>query len=202
MLHHPEPSTPLASWKDISHVPSCAASRWYVLRSSENNALTVAQQLSSIDIHAFTPLEYRASLIGENKVWHQVPSQPNLLFVFASYDTLRSLMGHPEFESLHFVYDTEDATKPITPSADEVDNLIRIIQASVPQSYSVSDKEIHYRPGGLVQVTDGPFKGIIGRVARIHTQTRVVVSIPGVISYATTYIPSAFMKRMTAMNDF
>lgn len=201
MSYHPEPSTLLASWKDTSLVTSCEASRWYVLRSSENNAVTVAQQLSSFGIQAFTPLEYRASLIGESKVWHQVPSQPDLLFVFATYDTLRSLMGQPEFESLHFVCDTVDATKPLTPSPDEVDNLIRIIQASVPQSYSVSDNEIHYRPGGLVQVTDGPFKGIIGRVARIHTQTRVVVSIPGVISYATTYIPAAFIKRLATSDE-
>ena len=37
---------------------------------------------------------------------------------------------------------------------------------------------------------------IVGRVARIHTQTRVVVSIPGVISYATTYIPKHQMEQV------
>ena len=85
---------------------------------------------------------------------------------------------------------------PITVPDDSMDNFIRLVNVGLPQSYSVTDAEIHYRPGGPVRITDGPFKGIVGRVARIHTQTRVVVSIPGIISFATTYIPKHQMEAI------
>ena len=63
------------------------------------------------------------------------------------------------------------------------------------QSYSATEEEIHYPPGGSVRVTEGSFRDIVGRVARIHTQIHVVDSIPGVIFYATTYIPKLQMEE-------
>ena len=164
---------------------------WYVLRCPDNNALSMAKQFTDKGLQAFTPLEYRATTIGEEKLWQQVPSRPDLLFVCATYDDIHNIIIERKIDKLQFVYDNSiaDYPTPLTIPHEAMKNLIRIVECSIPQSYSVTDEEIHYRPGGMVQVIDGPFKGIIGRVARIHTQTRVVVSIPGIISYATTYVP-------------
>lgn len=53
----------------------------------------------------------------------------------------------------------------------------------------------------LVRVTDGPFEGIIGRVARIARQKRVVIYIKGLQSGLTTaYIPPHFLEK-TENND-
>ena len=164
---------------------------WYVLRCPDNNALSMAQQFTDRGLQAFTPLEYCATNIGEEKLWQQVPSRPDLLFVCATYDDIHNIIIEKKLGKLQFAYDNsaKNTSTPLTIPHAAMNNLIRIVECSIPQSYSVTDDEIHYRPGGMVQVTDGPFKGIIGRVARIHTQTRVVVSIPGIISYATTYVP-------------
>ena len=166
-------------------------SRWYVLRCPDNNALSMAKQFTDKGLQAFTPLEYRATTAGEEKLWQQVPSRPDLLFVCATYDDIHNIIIEKKLGKLQFAYDNSatNTSTPLTIPHAAMSNLIRIVECSIPQSYSVTDEEIHYRPGGMVQVTDGPFKGIIGRVARIHTQTRVVVSIPGIISYATTYVP-------------
>ena len=165
--------------------------RWYVLRCPDNNALSMAQEFTDKGIQAFTPLEYRATTLGEEKLWQQVPSRPDLLFLHATYDEIHDSIVAQKPGKLQFVYDNTapNASTPLTIPQEAMNNLIRVVECSIPQSYSVTDDEIHYRPGGMVQVTDGPFKGIIGRVARIHTQTRVVVSIPGIISYATSYVP-------------
>ena len=165
--------------------------RWYVLRCPDNNALSMAQEFTDKGIQAFTPLEYRATTLGEEKLWQQVPSRPDLLFLHATYDEIHDSIVAQKSCRLQFVYDNTapNASTPLTIPQEAMSNLIRVVECSIPQSYSVTDDEIHYRPGGMIQVTDGPFKGSIGRVARIHTQTRVVVSIPGIISYATTYVP-------------
>lgn len=180
--------------------------RWYILRTSANNAAQLSEHLSAQGLRTFIPTEYRASKIGEDKVWQQVPSQPDLLFIYGSYDNIHSIIKNT---TLRFVHQSEVSQQhpltthsssltvqdpPITVSEEDMENFIRLIHLSIPQSYSVTDSEIHYRPGGMVRITDGPFKDVIGRVARIHTQTRVVVTIPGIISYTTTYIPKHQMQ--------
>jgi transcription antitermination factor NusG len=49
----------------------------------------------------------------------------------------------------------------------------------------------------LVRVTDGPFEGVTGRVARVARQNRVVVYIKGLQSGLTTaYIPPHFLEKV------
>ena len=173
--------------------------RWYILRSPSADATELGELMHSKGLRVFVPTEYRAMTIGQDKVWQQVPSRPDLLFVYGTYDNIHNIIKNT---TTQFVHQSEviqhlpltAPDTPITVPEEDMDNLIRLVNVGMPQSYSVTDSEIHYRPGSPVRITDGPFKGVIGRVARIHTQTRVVVSIPGVISYATTYIPKHQME--------
>jgi transcription antitermination factor NusG len=49
----------------------------------------------------------------------------------------------------------------------------------------------------LVRVTDGPFEGVEGRVARVARQNRVVVYINGMESGLTTaYIPPHYLEKV------
>ena len=171
--------------------------RWYILRSSDNKAQDAGIRMFDLGMRTFCPTEYRATTIGKDKIWEQFPSRPDLLFVNGTYDDIRSLITLHDMKSLEFLCTPSagSITTPITVNDYDMENLIRLVNVGMPQSYSVTEKEIHYRPGGLVRVTDGPFKDIVGRVARIHTQTRVVVSIPGVFSYATTYIPKNLLEE-------
>ena len=173
--------------------------RWYPLRTPSANAIELCDYIQSQGLRTFIPTEYRPIMIGEEKVWQQTSSQPDLLFAYGSYDDIHTIIKNT---TLQFVHESEVSQHlpltapdiPITVTDDDMANLIHLVNVSMPQSYSVTDKEIHYRPGGMVRITDGPFKDVIGRVARIHTQTRVVVTIPGIISYATTYIPKHQMQ--------
>lgn len=54
----------------------------------------------------------------------------------------------------------------------------------------------HYRNGDLVRIIEGDFKGIVGRVARVAGQQRVVVELDGICMVTTAYIPSAFIKKI------
>ena len=176
--------------------------RWYILRSPSANATELGELMQSKGLRVFVPTEYRAMTIGQDKVWQLVPSRPDLLFVYGTYDNIHNIIKNT---TTQFVHQSEviqhlpltAPDTPITVPEEDMDNLIRLVNVGMPQSYSVTDAEIHYRPGSPVRIIDGPFKGVIGRVARIHTQTRVVVTIPGIISYATTYIPKHQMEPLT-----
>lgn len=69
--------------------------------------------------------------------------------------------------------------------AAETDNTI-ITLAEVPK----------FKKGQLVKVTDGAFKGVIGRVARWQGQQRVAVVVEELVTVVTAYVPSAFLKDL------
>lgn len=53
-----------------------------------------------------------------------------------------------------------------------------------------------FEKGQLVRVTDGAFKGVIGRVARWQGQQRVGVVVDDLVTVVTAYIPSAFIESI------
>ena len=54
-----------------------------------------------------------------------------------------------------------------------------------------------FETGDIVSITDGAFKGVVGRVARYHGQQRVAVMVDGLVTAVTAYIPSAFLKKQS-----
>lgn len=46
----------------------------------------------------------------------------------------------------------------------------------------------------MVRVIDGQFKGVVGRVARVAGEQRVVVEVEGVCLVSTVYVPTAFIE--------
>ena len=60
----------------------------------------------------------------------------------------------------------------------------------------VTPEYCHFKTGDIIKIIDGDFKGVVGRVARVAGQQRVVVEIKGLCMIATAYIPNAFIKRV------
>ena len=48
----------------------------------------------------------------------------------------------------------------------------------------------------MVKVIGGEFEGVIGKIARIAGQQRMVVEVTGLCLVATAYIPSMFIERI------
>lgn len=50
--------------------------------------------------------------------------------------------------------------------------------------------------GDWVKIIKGDFEGIIGKVARVTGQQRIVVKLDGVCLVATAYVPSCFIEKI------
>lgn len=178
--------------------------KWYVLRASYGRAQKAENIIAGQGIITFLPMECKSTVINGQRHWKKVPCTPSHLFVYCTYKEARSFthrdtssrqsIPYVDFNYDHTAHETDGRDKIMTVPFRQMQNFIRIVLAAIPESYSVTPQEIHYRPGGKVRITEGPFKGVTGHVARIHSQQRVVVTIPGVISFATTYIPKAFLE--------
>lgn len=74
---------------------------------------------------------------------------------------------------------------------------LKIICASDADNTIVSLVEVpKFEKGQLVRVTDGAFKGVIGRVARWQGQQRVGVVVDELVTVVTAYVPSAFIESI------
>lgn len=177
--------------------------KWYVLRVTYGRAQKAEEIILQSGTLAFLPMECKSTVVKGKKYWEKVPCTRSLLFVYGTFkqvhgfthrSTESNRIPFVDFAFDHTVKESNGRDKIMTVPFLEMQNFIRVVIASIPESYSVTPQEIHYRPGGMVRVTEGPFKGVVGRVARIHTQQRVVVSIPNVIHFSTTYIPKAILE--------
>ena len=57
-----------------------------------------------------------------------------------------------------------------------------------------NEEQCHFKGGEIVKIIDGSFKGVVGRVARVSGQQRVIVTLTNVGLVSTAYIPTAFIQ--------
>ena len=60
----------------------------------------------------------------------------------------------------------------------------------------LGDDKPEYHIGDRVVVTGGPFKGAEGHIKRIKRDRRLVVTIPGIVAVATTYIHPSLLSKV------
>ena len=76
-----------------------------------------------------------------------------------------------------------------------MNNFIRLTSIKNPHIIPVTTEIIQYKLGYIVIVTEGDFKDIHGRVARIAGQQRVIVELFDGCLVATAYVPKEAMRK-------
>ena len=175
---------------------------WFVLRVTYNRTQKACDIISTANVQSYMPMHYVIKKeIGKKKRMLQ-PLLPNLFFVYATRETVNSIIKKKGEETsvLKFYLDKtkplEDNGKhpPLTIPFTSMTNFIKATSTDSEHVRIVSAEQCHYRSGDIVKVIDGEFKGVTGRVARIAGQQRVVVEISGLCLVATAYIPTDFIK--------
>lgn len=200
LYHRDEPTI-----EDIIEPGACELPdhKWFVLRVTYGRAQKAEEIILQSGTLAFLPTECKCTIVKGRRFWKKVPCTRSFVFAYGTFEQVHALTHRSiektripfvDFAFDHTAKESNGKDKIMTVPFSEMQNFIRVVLASMPESYSVTPQEIHYRPGGLVLVKEGPFKGVVGRVARVHSQQRVVVSIPRVIDYVTTYIPKAWIE--------
>ena len=175
---------------------------WFVLRVTYNRTQKACDIISTANVQSYMPMHYVIKKeIGKKKRILQ-PLLPNLFFVYATRETINSIIKKKGEETsvLKFYLDKtkplEDNGKhpPLTIPFTAMINFIKATSTDSEHVRIVSSEQCHYKSGDIVKVIDGEFKGVTGRVARIAGQQRVVVEISGLCLVATAYIPTDFIK--------
>lgn len=190
----------------VENVPN-ANRQWFVLRVSYGRIVKAKAFVEAKGIECHVPMRYKEIKKQGKKRIITEPLLPSFLFVHAtaeqvktllneinvSFDESRNLLSYYFDHTVH-LQENPERNPPLIIPDEAMDNFIRLTSIKNPHIIPVTTEIIQYKLGDMVIVTEGEFKDIHGRVARIAGQQRVVVELFEECFVATAYIPKTAMK--------
>ena len=175
---------------------------WYALRTTYGREKKAYDYMTAKGITAFYPTTDTVKLIkGKRKVVTE-SRLPNIFFAYGTEEQLKTFVyDNANLPFLRFYYrhiheGNRIIKTPLIVPDNQMDSLKIICAADADNTFVSLVKVPKFEKGQLVKVTDGVFKGVIGRVARWQGQQRVGVVVDDLVTMATAYIPSAFLEEV------
>ena len=197
----------------VENVPA-GNKQWFVLRVSYGRIDKAKTFVKAKGMECYVPLQYKEVRKQGKKRIITTPLLPSLIFVHASAEQVEALLHDNkvvanESRALLSYYfnhtihrqDNPDRNPPLTIRDEAMNNFIRLTSVKNPHIIPVTSNNIQFKLGDNVVVTEGEFKGVHGRVARIAGQQRVIVELFDECLVATAYVPKeAMTKSETLLN--
>ncbi len=190
----------------VENVPD-ASKQWFVLRVSYGRIVKAKAFVEAKGFECYVPIRYKEVKKHDKKRIITEPLLSSFLFVHAAAEQVDSFLQDKNIKApenkalLRYYYDhtshcENSPTKnpPLVISDAAMDNFIRLTSIHNPHIIPVTSENIKYKLGDEVMITEGDFKDIHGRVARIAGQQRVVVELFEGYLVATAYIPKDAIK--------
>lgn len=184
-----------------------ANKQWFVLRVSYGRIIKAKAFIEAKGLECYVPLRYKEVRKQGKKRIITEPLLPSFLFVHASAEQVETLLHDNnvvanESRALLSYYfdhtihrqDNPDYNPPLTIREKAMNNFIKLTSIKNPHIIPVISNNIQFKMGDYVVVTEGEFKGVHGRVARIAGQQRVIVELFDGCLVATAYVPKEAMN--------
>lgn len=175
---------------------------WYALRTTYGRERKAYDYMTAKGITAFYPTIKTVKLIkGKRKVVTE-SRLPNIFFAYGTEEQLKTFVyDNVNLPYLRFYYRHTHVGNKIVKAPlvvpDVQMNSLKIICAADSDDIVTSTEEIErFKSGQKVRITEGKFKGVVGMVARYHSQQRVGIVIDGLLTVCTAYVPSAFIENI------
>lgn len=185
---------------------SGANEQWFVLRVSYGRVLKATEFVEAKGLECYVPMRYKEVRKQGKKRIITDPLLSSFLFVHALAEQVETFLQNKDIKApenkalLSYYYDhtshcEKSPTKnpPLVISDAAMDNFIRLTSIHNPHIIPVTSENIKYKLGDEVVITEGDFKDIRGRVARIAGQQRVVVELFDGCLAAIAYVPNEAM---------
>ena len=191
----------------VENVPA-GNKQWFVLRVSYGRIDKAKTFVEAKGLECYVPLQYKEVRKQGKKRIITTPLLPSLIFVHASEEQVEALLHDNKvvanesrallsyyFDHTIHRQDHPDRNPTLTIQDEAMNNFIRLTSIKNPHIIHVTSNNIQFKLGDMVVVTEGEFKGVHGRVARIAGQQRVVVELFDGCLVATAYVPKEAMRK-------
>lgn len=202
----PSTSDDVRNGVSVENVPA-GNKQWFVLRVSYGRIDKAKNFVEAKGMECYVPLRYKEVRKQGKKRIIPIPLLPSLIFIHASAEQVEALLHDNKVVSnesralLSYYFDhtihcqnNPDRNPPLTIQDEAMNNFIRLTSIKNPHIIPITSNNIQFKLGDNVIVTEGEFKGIRGRVARIAGQQRVIVELFDGCLVATAYVPKEAMK--------
>ena len=191
----------------VENVPA-GNKQWFVLRVTYGRIVKAKEFAEAKGLECYVPLRYKEVRKQGKKRIITEPLLPSFLFVHATAEQVENLLHDikivaNESRALLSYYfnhtihrqDNPDRNPPLIIRDEAMNNFIRLTSIKNPHIIPVTSNNIQFKLGDNVVVTEGEFKGVHGRVARIAGQQRVVVELFDGCLVATAYVPKEATRK-------
>ena len=181
--------------------------QWFVLRVSYGRIIKAKAFVETKGFECYVPMRYKEVEKHDKKRIITEPLLPSFLFVHVTAEQVETLIHDNKvvtnerrallsyyFDHTIHRQDNSYCNPPLTIQNEAMNNFIRLTSIKNPHIIPITSDNIQFKLGDNVVVTEGKFKGIHGRVARIAGQQRVVVELFEGYLVATAYIPKDAIK--------
>ena len=192
----------------VENVPT-GNKQWFVLRVSYGRIIKAKAFVEAKGLECYVPLRYKEIRKQGKKRIITTPLLPSFIFVHAEAEQVETLLHDNKvvanesrpllsyyFDHTVYRQDYPDRNPPLTIRDEDMNNFIRLTSIKNPHIIPITSNNIQFKLGDNVVVTEGEFKGVHGRVARIAGQQRVVVELFDGCLVATAYVPREAMKHL------
>ena len=167
---------------------------WYAIRVTFNREMKVKEDLDLRGIESFVPMKYVMGTRRGRRVKKLVPSIHNLIFFHIEPSLMKEYKATTK---LPIRYIMNPATKkPVVVPENEMNNFIAVAGTYEEQLVYIIPKPGQFTRGDRVRILGGPFEGAEGVLQRVKGDSRVIVSVKGLVAVATTSIHPSLLEKI------
>ena len=193
--------------KSVRYALQSGVRYWFPIRATYHRAQKVYDALVALNdnrMEPYLPTLRRVEYVDESDgpTITEEPLDRSLLFLRSTLDDFRTLLKSsspipgltPYYDHFHT---NEHGRNEYLVVPDRQMESFKIIVESRNQHIIVNQSEVpQFIKGDLVEVVNGPFSGVEGVVMKYKHQKRVFVQLRGIGSYATAYVPGAWIRKV------
>lgn len=187
-----------------SSAESAGEAVWFLMRASYGQEKKAKDYLEAKGIETFLPMQAK-TYIFQGKVRHRwVSLIPNFLFVKSNEQEMKKYIGKEKLPFFHHYYVPnkdehgksigKKGIKPLVIPDKQMQSFIKWSAISDDNKLFIADDNMPFSKNDHVRVMDGKFAGLEGFVCRIKGHSRVGITIEGVGTIFTAYVPKGMLK--------
>jgi transcription antitermination factor NusG len=170
--------------KNIDQLKNLSNVRWFAVYTKPRHEKKIREYLLEKDIESYVPLVKKIRQWSDRKKWVDEPLIRGYVFVRIS------------LKQQLYVLETHGVVRFVTFQKELAmipDFQIEALKRTVDEGFMLKP-ENYMRTGQLVEVCDGPLKGIKGRIQRIENENRFIISLDVIQASYQVRIDPAILK--------
>jgi transcription antitermination factor NusG len=160
---------------------------WYVVYTKPLTEKKVAERLRTLGFEVYLPLYTTVKQWSDRKKKIEKPLISSVVFVRTSPQALNQI-----YAALGVSRVLKHLGQPAIVQDTEINNLRILLQ----EAHVTELQPIAIEPGALVEVTRGPFKGLLATAVQIQNALRLIIDIKHMGIAFSVNVPKSFVKLL------